>query len=298
MCSKPKVQWINLFAMTNSELHALTLLLDDPDTLIYEQIAAKIISMGEQIVPMLENTWRNSENILVHSRIEQLVDTINFQLITDEFDVWNSSKHADLFDALMIINRIQYPNVDCTVYYNMIDAKVREIWLELNENLTAFEKVNVLNKVIFEFWNFKTVNEKAYDVFQYNFLSNLMELKCGNQFSIACLYLVFAEKLDLPIHPILLEDQLVLCYTTSRGRAEEIDTEDILFYINPNEKGTIFDSNSIRHWILKHELENKAEYYLPVNVKRLIEAYIDRLIGGFQQENDTKKITLLSSLKH
>ncbi len=283
--------------MTNGEIYALTTLLDDPDSLIYDQVERKMISIGKEIVPILENTWKNTRNMLVQTRIEHIVDTINFQKIESSFEAWNKSNEPDLLDAMMIINGIQYPNVDCRTYYNVIEDKVREIWLELNDNLTAFEKVNVINKVLFEIWNFRSVNESSYDSFQYNFLSNLMELKCGNQFSIACLYLVLAEKLDLPIYPVLLEDQLILTYAGSHRPVDEIDNEDILFYINPNENGIVFDEHSIKAWLQKHELENNADYYLPVSTKSLVSLYIGRLIMGYQEEQDNKKVRLLSTLK-
>ena len=285
-------------SMTMKEIHALSRLLDDPDGIIYDQIERKMISLGLKIVPVLENTWKNSSDILVHTRIEHIIDTINFNQIVDEFQVWNSKNDPELLDALMIINKLQYPNVNCDIYYNTIEEKVREIWLELNENLTAFEKVNVINKVLFDLWKFRTVNENAYDSFQYNFLSNLMELKCGNQFSIACLYLILAEKLDLPIYPVLLEDQLVLTYVNSHKPSDEIELDDILFYINPNEKGLVFDEFSIRKWVEKHGLDNQAQYYLPTTTKKLVDVYISRLISGYQEEQDNKKVAFLSTLKH
>lgn len=284
-------------SMTHSELLALTRLLDDPDDLIYKQISDKIISLGENIIPLLQSTWGNSRDIVVNNRIESIVDAISFKSLFEEFAVWNSKVNPSLFDALVIINKIQYPNVNCKTYYYQIDDKVREIWLELSENLTSFEKVNVINKVLFNIWKFRSVNENAYDVFQYNFLSNLMELKCGNQFSISCLYLVLAERLDLPIYPVLLEDQLILAYADTHRPVEEIESDDILFYINPGENGAVFDMQSIKHWIHKHSLENNASYYLPSTTNKMVEKYIERLIKGYEDEKDSKKVAILSSLK-
>jgi regulator of sirC expression with transglutaminase-like and TPR domain len=283
--------------MTTRDIHAMTRLLDDPDLIIYQQIEQQMIHLGHKIVPILEETWKNTRDMLVQNRIEHIIDSINFSDIIGEFNVWNNSSDPELMDALTIINRIQYPNVDCQIYYHQIDEKVRDIWLELNENLTAFEKVNVLNKVLFEIMNFRSVNENAYDEFQYNFLSNMMELKCGNQFTISCLYLLLAEKLDLPIYPVLLEDQLILAYVNSHKNTDDIILDDVMFYINPNEKGIVFDDFSIKRWIDKHKLDDKSSYYLPVDTKELVNIYINRLISGYEAEKDLKKVSILSSLR-
>ena len=282
--------------MTYSEMHALTKLLDDPDASIFEQIERHMIKVGYEIVPLLENTWNQSSDLLVRSRIEDVIDKINFTNILEEFNVWNQSRHADMLELMTLINRLQYPSVDCKPIQQLIEDQVKEIWLELNENLTAFEKVNVINKMIYEIWKYKSVNDYNHDMFQYNFLSNMMELKYGNQFSMACYYLIIAEKLDLPIYPVLLEDQLILAYLNTHKPAEEADLENIMFYINPNEEGVVFDESSIKKWVTKHKLDNQAQYYLPVSNKFLANAYINRLINGYEVEKDDKKVDFLTTL--
>lgn len=282
--------------MTANELHAITRLLDDPDVSIYEQIEASILKIGTKIVPILETTWNNSENKLVNNRIEIIIDKINFSNILEEFNVWNSSRELDLLELMILINRLQYPMVNCSTVFQTIENQVKEIWLELNENLTAFERINIINKLVYEMWKFQSINDYTHDVFQYNFVSNLIEHKYGNQFSISCFYLILTEKLDLPVYPVLLEDQLILAYANSHKPPDQLDTDNILFYINPNEDGVVFDQSSIKSWIKKHKLENKASYYLPATSKQLAQAYINRLIDGYAVENDEKKIDFLSTL--
>ena len=282
--------------MTLSELHAITNLLDDPDVSIYQQIEDKIVKVGYRMVPLLESKWKTTEDILVRTRIEQVIDKINFSHILEEFNVWNCSESADLLELMMIINRIQYPVVDCRPIQLEIEEQVKEIWLEFNENLTGFEKVNVINKMVFEIWKYRSLNDHDGDVFKYNFMSNLMELKCGNQFSISIYYLILAERLNMPIYPILLEDQLVLSYVDTHKAQDQIQIEDVMFYINPNEKGIVFDEFSINSWVKKHDLENRAQYYLPVSNKQLVTAFINRLIQGYEMDNEEKKVNFLSTL--
>jgi regulator of sirC expression with transglutaminase-like and TPR domain len=283
--------------MTISEFHAMTKLLDDPDNLVYDHIEKKMVDFGQDVVPLLENVWRNSKDLLVQSRIEEIIERINFNKILDEFSLWKSLENPDLIDAMAILNQLQYPNYDAVNLYSQLEEKSKEIWLELNEDLTALELVNVLNKIIYEMWGFRSVNDNDSDAFHYHFLSNLLELKCGNQFSISLFYLFIAEKMDLLMMPVLLENQLVIAYLREYKQLKEVSEEDILFYINPNEKGLVFDELSIRKWITKHELEEKPSYFLPTDNKQVIKVYIDRLISGYTEKGSLKNVKFLEILR-
>lgn len=48
--------------MTDKELNALVSLLDDGDQEIKEHVRDKILSLGNQIIPFLENKWEGSFN--------------------------------------------------------------------------------------------------------------------------------------------------------------------------------------------------------------------------------------------
>lgn len=284
-------------SVTYTELNAMTKLLDDPDHSVFEQLEISMLRAGYQMIPLLEIAYGESTNALVKTRIEQVIDKINFSGILEEFNIWNTSREADILELMILINRLQYPAVNCKPFENLIEDHVKGIWLELNENLTAFERINVINRMVFEIWKFKSVNDYSHDLFQFNFLSNLMEKSYGNQFSMACFYLILTEKLNLPVYPVLLEDQLILTYLNTHRPPEEAEFENIMFYINPNEEGVVFDESSIRKWVEKHRLENRAGYYLPVSNKQLANAYIERLIAGYEVEKDDKKIDFLSTLK-
>lgn len=275
----------------------MTKLLDDPDITVYDHIEKKMVDFGKDVIPLLENVWRNSRDLLVQTRIEEIIERINFNKILDEFSLWKSLENPELIDALTILNQLQYPNYDTAQLYRQIEEKSKEIWLELNENLTALELVNVLNKIIFEMWSFRSVNDNDNDAFHYHFLSNLLELRCGNQFSISLFYLFIAEKMDLLMMPVLLEDQLVIAYLNEYKQADEVTGDDILFYINPNEGGLIFDDLSIRQWIMKHGLEEKSSYFLPTDNKQVIKTYIDRLIAGYTQKGAIKNVQFLETLR-
>jgi regulator of sirC expression with transglutaminase-like and TPR domain len=176
------------------------------------------------------------------------------------------------------------------------DGKTRELWLELNDNLTAFEIIHVFNKFIFDIWGFRALNEDLKDSFDYFFISNLMEFKCGNAFTLGSLYLILAAKLELPIKPVLLEDQLILAYLNTQSTFVVFKKEQVLFYINPYEDGAVFDETTINQWIAKYKMQRKDSYYLPTTNKDVIRIYLHKLMTGYLNGQEERKAELLTRL--
>lgn len=275
----------------------MTKLLDDPDDSVYLHIQERFVHVGSEAVPYLESVWNQSQNQLVQLRVENIIERINFNVILEEINFWKSLENPEIIDGLSIINRLQYPNFDATLIYKSIDQFSKELWLELNENLTTFEIVNLVNRIIFDIWSFRSVADSEKDAFQYDFLSNLIEMKTGNSFSTSLFYLMIAEKSDLPFMPVLLEDQLVIAGVREVKKSHEMQQDDILFYMNPFEQGVVFDDLSIRKWILKHELESKESYFLPCDNKKVFAVYLDRLALGYEKKGDENKAQFLKDLR-
>ena len=274
----------------------MTKLLDDPDDVVFSHIQDRFITVGKEAVPLLERVWKESKNALVQLRIENIIEKINFNVILDEFNLWKSLENPEIADGLTIINRIQYPNFNPRLIYLNLEQYSREIWLELNENLTTFELINVVNKVVFELWSFKSVHDSDSDAFQYNFMSNLIEMRCGNMFTTSLFYLLIAERNELPFMPVLLEDQLILAGVRELKKSSEMSADDVLFYVNPYERGVVFDDLSIRKWILKHELEDKESYFLPCDNKEVMRVYLNRLIQGYEENGESSKAGFLRDI--
>src|SRR3972149_3711854 len=135
--------------MSNSELRALISLLDDPDAKIYDEIKSKIISYGDEVIPHLENVWENSFDHVLQTRIEDIIHYLQFDSIKKNLTNWKNNPEKDLIEGAIIIAKYQYPVLEDQKIRDYITQLTQEVWLELNDNLTALEQVKVLNKIIF-----------------------------------------------------------------------------------------------------------------------------------------------------
>ena len=58
--------------MSETELKALISLLDDEDPNIEEHVKDKLVSMGDEVIPRLEQAWESQKDELVQNKHQRL----------------------------------------------------------------------------------------------------------------------------------------------------------------------------------------------------------------------------------
>ncbi len=266
------------------EVHALIQLLDDPDEVIYNQIKDKLMDYGVDIIPMLEAVWESSAfGVLFQNRIEQIVHDLQFDTLVQELINWKRGESHDLLEGLIIITRYQYPDLDTDSIYREIEKITKDIWIELNDNLTALEKVRVINHMLFEEYGFSG-NTTNYHAPQNSFINHVLESKKGNPISLSILYMIIANRLELPIYGVNLPRHFILGYTNEyEVTPEKIEDASVIFYINPFSKGTIFHRKEIDHFIGKINVPMLPEFYQPCDHILILNRVCNNLIYSFDK---------------
>lgn len=267
--------------MKKKELISLLKLLDDPDPLIYQSIKENLINKGKNIIPLLEDIWTNNNDILVQQRVEEVIKEIRFKNVIDNLNQWSSSRTPDLAYGAFIIAEYFYPEINWQKLEKTIDMIKQNIWLELNANLTALEKIRLLNHIFFETNGFIPDNDTNPQNF---FINNILDKKRGNPTSIAILYIAIAQRLNLPIFGINLPENLIAAYVDKLSALEAygdgIDTP-VLFYINPFNYGKILLRQYINQYLKRHEIEVKDEYFKPSPNSVILKRYIKDLMETY-----------------
>src|SRR5690606_4799269 len=147
----------------------------------------------------------------------------------EDLALWYQSGGFDLLRGFLIINRYQYPDLDEEKIINQIDAIKRDVWLQMMYEASPVEKVKLLNHIFYNVYGFSG-NTKNHQNPQNSYLSQVLESRKGNQISLAIIYSVIAQKLDIPIYGVNLPQHFVLAYVDEFEQKRK-ETE-ILFYIN------------------------------------------------------------------
>ncbi len=275
-----------------TDISALIGLLDDPDESVYALVKTQLLTYGADVIPNLEEAWEsNLFGMLFQQRIEQLIHDIQFELLGRNLTQWVEEGANNLLDGALIINRYQYPDFDEEQVLKTLEQVQQDIWIELNSNLTAFEQVKVINHILFQLYGFSG-NTANYHSPSNSFLSVVLETKKGNPLSLSLIYSIIAQNLDLPIYGINLPRHFILGYLDrfSLYKTNDIYKTDVLFYINPFSKGTVFSHKEIDHFLEQLKLDTKPEYFRPAHNVSILRRVLKNLEHSFKKLNNEDKV--------
>ena len=285
--------------MSLKEVIALITLLDDPDEVIYSQVKDRFVILGPPAIPHLETAWENSFDAIMQKRIEIIIHTIQFEILQKALKKWAIEEQEDLLKGILILSRYQYPDLNETKIRKDLGQIKQDVWLELNDDLTAIEKVKVLNHILFEVHQFSG-NITNYHAPQNSFINNVLESKKGNPLMLSVLYMLICKELNIPIYGINLPQHFVLAYLNDYANLIDVNNKtlsnNILFYINPFSKGLIFNQKDIDQFLKQLNLEAEAKYYIPCSNVEIVKRSLNNLIFSYEKLGYLEKVDELKGL--
>ena len=280
----------------DKSLRAMILLLEDPDEHVFTEIRGQLLSMGNEVIPALENIWESTFNNTLQSRIEDIIQKIQFNTTSEELKLWAATGGIDLLQGTILIARYQYPDLDEEHIRNQIELIRKDVWLELNPNLTAFEKVRVINHILFDVYHF-TGNTSNYHAPQNSYINNVLESHRGNPLLLSILYSCIAQGLNIPIYGVNLPEHFILAYRDEfLIRDSDDEEEPILFYINPFSKGAVFSRREIDTFLKQLKLEPNRIFYESCSNVEIIKRQIRNLITAYEKLGYPDKVVDLKEL--
>lgn len=292
---RPKKNEMNL-----KEVIALITLLDDPDDGIYSEVKNRFIILGPPAIPHLETAWENSFDALMQKRIEGIIHTIQFQALQNALKKWAEHEQDDLFRGVCIIARYQYPDLDEIKLKKQLSQIKQDVWLELHDDLTAIEKVKIINHILFEVHQFGG-NISNYHAPQNSFINVVLETKKGNPVMLSVIYALICKELNIPIYGVNLPQHFVLAYvndfTNLFDPSNKTLSDNILFYVNPFSKGLIFNQEDVDSFIKQLNVEPETKYYLPCSNLDIIKRVLNNLIYSFDKMGYAEKVNELKELE-
>src|SRR5476649_813224 len=219
------------------EVKSLIRLLDDPDGEIFEHVHEKLVSFGPEALEYLELAWEEAFDPIQQERIVNLVHEIQFSIVKKDLQLWHQSGAFDLLQGILIINRYQYPDLDEQKVINQIEAIKRDVWIQMMHEASPPEQVKLINHVFYNIYGFSGNTTNHLDP-QNSYLSQVLDTKKGSQTSLAIIYSIIAQKLDIPVYGVNLPQHFILAYM-DESRQSEFEG-GVLFYINAFNKGFIF----------------------------------------------------------
>lgn len=285
--------------MKETEIKALITLLDDPSRDVFETVTVNLINKGTVIIPDLEKAWENSDDELHQERLEDIIRKIQYNHSIKAFRNWIGSGHKDLLMGVYLLARFRYPDLQYSEVTKQIEKIGKDVWIELNDNLTALEKVRILNHIIFDIHGFTRNSGDFYDPLN-SFINKVLDTRQGNPISLAIVYSVVAQRLELPIFGVNLPRNFILAFRDDYDRKNDqppVHSEEILFYINPYNKGAVHSRREIDYFLKEQKIRIKKSYFLPCTNLDIVERILNNLINAYERLRDEEKVKLFRGIR-
>ncbi|QXV65821.1 hypothetical protein FPZ42_18300 [Mucilaginibacter achroorhodeus] len=275
------------------EIRSLISLLDDPDAEVYEHVQKKLFSYGAEAIEYLENAFGEAFDPVLQERIANLVHEIQFTSLKKDLELWYQGGAFDLLQGILIINRYQYPDLDEQKVINQIEAIKRDIWIQMSNEGSPVEQIKLINHILYSIHGFSGNTTNHRDP-QNSYISQVLETKKGNQISLAIIYSIIAQKLDIPVYGVNLPQHFILAYL-DESRESEFDG-GILFYINAFNKGMVFGRRDVDMFLKQLNLQYDKQFYEPCSNTDIIKRVIRNLISAYEHLGSSEKVDELNEL--
>jgi regulator of sirC expression with transglutaminase-like and TPR domain len=264
--------------MKETELKALVSLLDDDDKEVITQVKEKIFSIGTTIIPILEREWENNFNPTVQQRIEDIIHSLQYELLKERMTSWFISEERDLLTGMWIVATYQYPEIELEKLKQDIENIYQEAWLEYRDDLLPYDQVKVMNSVLFGKLKFGA-NSKNFHSPGNSMINVVLETHKGNPITLCVIYMLVAQKLKMPVAGVNLPNLFILSYQDSQ----------VNFYINAFNRGLIFTRKDIENYVHEIHLVPQKSFFEPCSNLEIIQRVLRNLIMSFEKMGEHEK---------
>ncbi|PJJ55055.1 transglutaminase-like domain-containing protein [Hymenobacter chitinivorans] len=265
--------------MTNKEIKALISLLDDPE--IAPQIQDRIQTLGESIIPFLEESWEESLDPQQQQRLEDLIHNLQFDGLQQRLRVWRDSGGENLLEGMWLLNSYQYPDADLQALNRAIEQLRFEVWTLLRPDMHPADQVQALNYVLFRTHKF-AANTQNFHSPANSMLHLVLETRRGNPLTLCVIYLLVAQRLNLPIYGVNLPNLFVLTFQPQ-------DKTFPAFYINCYNRGLILSRTDIEHYVAQLNLSSNDIFFEPCSHLDIVRRALRNLMLSFEKMQEPAK---------
>jgi regulator of sirC expression with transglutaminase-like and TPR domain len=264
--------------INQDEVKALFTLLEDEDELVAENVENRLFLLGEEVLPFLEVELFNP-NQTQYQKIDTLIHKIRFEKLLKQFQHWKESPEPGLLEGILLVNKFGHPEADDNEIRNILRELKLKVWLELHYDLTSFEKVKIINHILFDFYKLKP-NTEFYHHPENSYIGTVLTKKTGNPITLSVIYMLIAEMLEIPVQGVNIPQHFMMAYVDDEATLRE-DTS-VLFYINAFNYGVVYSHSHIQRYIESLGLKASPEFTEPCSNVEIIRRCCRNLLYSYE----------------
>ena len=262
--------------------------MDDPNDEVTEHVRHALLDCGEEIIPELEKLEEESlKNPVRMKHLADVLKELRFQRVRNMMVEWVNEKEKDLMKAVYAVNAYQFPELSVQDFVKKFQDLKHKCWMEMNPRQTSFEKVEKLNKVFFDDFEFAGI-ERGYSSPFEIYTNSVLDTKEGTDLSIALIYSLIAQSLNLPIYCVVSPNHrtpIVLSYLDKTNLLPilnwGINNNGVLFYIDIRQKGLMIDPLNLKEKYQSEGLPEHKNQFEPSPNSSLIKRYLTDIKNSY-----------------
>src|SRR5574344_181564 len=139
----------------DSELRSLIDLFDDTDEAVVTAVNERMFSRGVSVINDLTHQYNIEKSPLVKEYIADRIRFLSNEFVLKSLEKLVDSPYIDLERGLFLISKLLNTDLDEIYYEDVLSILLEDIKKEINDRMTAMEKVEVFNHIFYKRLLFK-----------------------------------------------------------------------------------------------------------------------------------------------
>ncbi len=226
-----------------TELEALVGMLDETDEEIYQTLKDALFSIGEEALPYLEKARLQKDGSLWQNRMDALISELQVEIACKKLSEWKKEASPNLLKGFYLLSSAFYSDLPWERVCGEFNRLHGDCWLLLGADVSLSRKLAMFNNFFFNQCGFRLGTKIVTDYnFADFFLPNLLNLRQGNDRSLALAYQYLAERNGLPVFLLNLPVVNLLACTTD---PESVSKDDIRYCIDITHQGSLINRTAV-----------------------------------------------------
>ncbi len=271
--------------LTDSRLRALVRLLDEEEKNL-AIVREHLLKAGPSALPYLDEAMRSNDKVVRH-RARQIVAQLRFENLRADFVRYArlADHEMDLERGAWLVAQFAYPDLAWDAYGRELDRIAANISDSLRDEMYMEDVVDCINEHLFDREGFRADNRRFYDP-ENSYINRVLERRIGIPITLSIIYLLIANRLDLPISGVAVPGHFLVRYD---GPYETL-------WIDPFNEGALLDREDCEELLRSMGYPVLEEYLRPCSTRQIIARMLNNLSHVFERERDEEQARKVKGL--
>ncbi len=267
------------------QISALIHLLSDLDPQIAQTIHDQLVAIGEPAILLLQQAQSGTDDPTMLDRLGSVIADIKLIGVEHSFKalMTSSTEPIDLETGAFLIAKTAYPDLDVQASQHQIENMVAVLKPRLEKDIPPRQAIRTISEYLFHELGFSGNTRDYYDPAN-SFLHQVLERRIGIPISLSLLYLLIAQRLNVPVVGIGLPGHFMV----------GLQTEPV--FIDCFNQGVALYQKDCAKFLQEYGVEFESRYLDPTPNEHILARMLRNLVAIYQNRNESKQADRFSRL--